>query len=233
MAYLGLLGLVASRLAASTVLELTVLRHPRAFPIQSAESARIIQGAQKIIAEACKSDWGGKCRFNITQRVFRNAEFKDRWVGIAPGTQFTKDDIDAIEGQSDTKGVFVYLVRGVHGCRMHSGEKIAGCTIGNCIFLPLLKYHKVRARNGNLVDGRDDAWFDRQSYVLAHEIGHIAGLPDLCADRFKRRLMFGVEDVQNRLLLAKECVIFENYPRVSLDFDSDPDCDKVVSGDSR
>jgi len=114
------------------------------------------------------------------------------------------------------------VVRRIQACSSHPGDIIAGCTVGqHCIFLALLRYHKQKGKNGR--DVRDQEWFDEQSFILAHELGHVAGLLDLCCDEFNGRLMFRTLHVASRSLSAKECTVYENYPRVPSDSDLEID----------
>lgn len=211
----------ASHIAAGATFNLSVERHPFAFDLTPSEFERIIQGSQKIISEACKRDRSGQCRISMSQG-FRNADEKDKWVQIEPKTIFTEPDMQKIASQSNRNWISIYVVRRIQGCASHPGEIIAGCTVGlRSIFLTLLSNHKQKGKNGR--DVRDQAWFDEQSIILAHELGHVAGLPDLCCDRFAGRLMFRTEHVVNRALSAKECSVYEKYPAVPSDSDLEID----------
>jgi hypothetical protein len=218
------------------VVQISVMRHPLARPLSKSEATSILKGAQDIISRACDKAWQSECRFHITQLEVPPATWGDLWVRTEPQTIFTREDIDVIAKDDASRAgssgkVLLRVVRSIHSCRSHpftQGVNIMGCTQGNSIFVALGEDSKAVGSDGKLISVRDGQWVADQSLVWAHEIGHAAGgLQDLCADKFKRRLMFWLFERGNTKLTLQECKIFETYPKLSLDYDIDPTCSEV------
>jgi hypothetical protein len=221
-----MLPFMACQISAATI-ELSVERHQQISDLTSKEFELVVRGSQRIIAKACESHWSGLCLINVTQAEFRTSGPKDTWVQTEPRTVFTETDMDEIESHSDRRRVFVYIVRHIDTCGSHLDKTVAGCTVQrHCIFLALLKYNI--GKTGRPV--RDKRWFEEQSFILAHELGHVAGLPDLCSDGFDDRLMFATMHVDSQKVDGKECLVFQDYPRnpSDLDIEKNTGCDHAA-----
>jgi hypothetical protein len=236
-------GIFATKSVAGAEIKIVVTRHPLAPMLTDGEARRILAQAQELIFSGCRSvGLKGACpllfktegpvyAFNLGKEDAKFAPSGNfTWRGIAElakrATEIAQISADRLD-KSYQPLVIVRVVPAILacprppdpgtqylGCTVRSASTRGGRTVSGTIFVELTP-ESVSIANGQASGHiRDDDWFARQAVIWAHEIGHVAGLRDLCgADRGKS-LMFRWHSLDTTKVSMRECRRLSAYPRV-------------------
>ena len=209
-----LLLLIFPAISYDATINIRLSRHPSALALSDDEGAEILRQVQGIICGAFAGATGTKepCVVAVKPTGDHIALLQGQWIALAKSGRMTAEAIDKLSELAASYGTEVrtadvHVVRAITGCppggSRFLSRTIVGCTLRHDIFVVLTPDAT-----------RDEIWTTRQAQILAHELGHFVGLPDLHKTSQRTRLMYEAAAIDNVALYPDECRVFDIYPRM-------------------